>query len=118
MKKFLAGLMCIGLLAAGLKVWAEAMLINGAGSTMVYPAMSKWFSEYQKSNANVQFNYQSIGSGGGIKQFLARTVDFGASDAPMNDEQLASATGSVLQLPDVIGAVVPVYNLPGVDAKL
>lgn len=118
MKKVLARLMSVGLLASSTFAFADATLINGAGSTMVYPAMTKWFAARQATSPNVQFNYQSIGSGGGIKQFTAQTVDFGASDAPMNDEQLAAAAGDVLQLPDVIGAVVPVYNVPGVEAKL
>ena len=119
MKRLLASAMiAAGLSMSGSAAMADSMLINGAGSTMVYPAMTKWFAERQATAPDVQFNYQSIGSGGGIKQFSAQTVDFGASDAPMNDEQLAGAAGSVLQLPDVIGAVVPVYNIPGVDAKL
>jgi len=89
------------------------MLINGAGATFPYPLYSKWFDEYTKVDASVRFNYQSIGSGGGQKQILAQTVDFGASDGPMSDENLAKAPGKILQIPTVAGAVVITYNLPG-----
>jgi phosphate transport system substrate-binding protein len=89
------------------------MLINGAGATFPYPLYSKWFHEYGKVDASVQFNYQSIGSGGGQQQILARTVDFGASDGPMNDENLAKAPGKLLHIPTVAGAVAIIYNLPG-----
>lgn len=95
-----------------------AVTINGAGATFPYPIYSKWFAEYQKARPNVQINYQSIGSGGGIRQLTAKTVFFGASDGPMTDEQIKSAPGAVLHLPTVLGAVVPIYNLPGVTAKL
>ena len=88
------------------------MLINGAGATFPYPLYSKWFHEYAKVETAVQFNYQSIGSGGGQQQILARTVDFGASDGPMNDENLAKAPGKVLHIPTVAGAVAIIYNLP------
>jgi phosphate transport system substrate-binding protein len=92
--------------------------INGAGATFPYPIYSKWFSEYNKLHQDVQINYQSIGSGGGIRQVIAQTVFFGATDGPMTDEQLKMAPGPILHLPTVLGAVVPVYNLPGVDAEL
>jgi phosphate transport system substrate-binding protein len=92
--------------------------INGAGATFPYPIYSKWFAEYAKAHPDVQVNYQSIGSGGGIRQLIARTVFFGASDGPMSDEQLKSAPGPILHLPTVVGGVVPIYHLPGVDAKL
>jgi len=95
-----------------------AVLINGAGATFPYPIYSKWFSEYAKVDTSVTFNYQSIGSGGGIRQTIARTVDFGASDGPMSDEQLKQAPGEVLHFPTVIGGVVPAYNIPGVKEKL
>lgn len=95
-----------------------ATLINGAGATFPYPLYSKWFSEYNKSHADVQFNYQSIGSGGGIRQFLQKTVDFGASDAPMKDEDIAQAKAPVLHIPTVLGAVVLTYNLPEVKEEL
>jgi phosphate transport system substrate-binding protein len=88
-------------------------LINGAGSTFDYPAFTKWFEAYSAVDANVRFNYQSIGSGGGQKQLLNRTVDFGASDAPMTDENLAKAPGEILHLPIVAGGVAVIYNLPG-----
>jgi phosphate transport system substrate-binding protein len=89
------------------------MLINGAGATFPYPIYSKWFDEYAKVDPSVRFNYQSIGSGGGQKQILAETVDFGASDGPMSDENLGKAPGKILHLPTVAGAVVVTYNLPG-----
>lgn len=99
---------------------AAPIQINGAGATFPYPLYSKWFSEYQKVDGEIQINYQSIGSGGGIRQFLDKTVDFGASDAPMTNEQLAKATSPVLHIPTVLGAVVLTYNLPeaGVGLKL
>jgi len=89
--------------------------INGAGATFPNPLYSKWFSEYHKLHPNVQINYQSLGSGAGIRQLISRTVFFGASDQPMNDEQLKSAPGRVLHFPTVLGAVVPIYNIPGVQ---
>lgn len=95
-----------------------ATLINGAGATFPYPIYSKWFSEYQKSNPEVQINYQSIGSGGGIRQLIDKTVDFGASDAPMTDEQLAKASTPIVHIPTVLGAVAVTYNLPGVEKGL
>ena len=96
----------------------KTVTINGAGATFPYPIYSKWFAEYGKAHPNIQINYQSIGSGGGIRQLTANTVFFGASDGPMTDEQLASAPSAILHLPTVVGGVVPVYNLPGVTAKL
>ncbi len=89
------------------------MLINGAGATFPYPIYSKWFDEYAKIDPSVRFNYQSIGSGGGQTQIAAQTVDFGASDGPMSDENLAKAPAKILHLPTVAGAVVVTYNLPG-----
>jgi len=89
------------------------MLINGAGATFPYPIYSKWFDEYAKVDPSVRFNYQSIGSGGGQKQILAQTVDFGASDGPMSDENLKSAPGKILHIPTVAGAVVVTYNVLG-----
>jgi phosphate transport system substrate-binding protein len=96
----------------------DTIQLNGAGATFPYPIYSKWFSEYNKLHPNVRINYQSIGSGGGIRQLLARTVFFGASDQPMTDEMLAKAAGPVLHLPTVLGAVVPVYNIEGASAPL
>src|SRR3989442_3101026 len=96
---------------------ADKMLITGAGATFPYPLYSKWFSDYNKVHPEVQINYQSIGSGGGIKQITEKTVDFGASDAPMSDEEMAKAPG-IQHLPTVLGADVIVYNLPGVKEAL
>ncbi len=93
-------------------------LINGAGASFPYPLYAKWFSEYQKKNPDVQINYQSIGSGGGIRQFTQKTVDFGASDAPMTDAQLNDAKEPVLHIPSVLGAVVLTYNVPGLGGQL
>lgn len=92
--------------------------INGAGATFPYPLYQKWFSEYNKANAGVRFDYQSIGSGGGIKQVTSQTVDFGGTDAPMKDEDLKSAPGEIIHIPTVLGAVVVTYNLPGVASGL
>jgi phosphate transport system substrate-binding protein len=105
----------IGLaIALGLSINASAqMMINGAGATFPYPIYSKWFDEYTKVDPSVRFNYQSIGSGGGQKQIMAQTVDFGASDGPMSDENLSKAPGKILHIPTVAGADVVAYNLPG-----
>src|SRR5215510_8947076 len=92
--------------------------INGAGATFPYPIYSKWFAEYNKLHSNVQINYQSIGSGGGIRQITNQTVFFGATDGPMTPEQMQGAPGKILHFPTVLGAVVPIYNLPGVSADL
>ena len=101
-------------LLAGVSATASAqMMINGAGATFPYPIYSKWFDEYAKVDPSVRFNYQSIGSGGGQKQILAQTVDFGASDGPMSDDNLAKAPGKLLHIPTVAGADVVAYNLPG-----
>src|SRR3984957_19543951 len=101
-------------LAFGLSATASAqMMINGAGATFPYPIYSKWFDAYTKVDPSVRFNYQSIGSGGGQKQIMAETVDFGASDGPMSDDNLAKAPGKLLHIPTVAGAVVVTYNLSG-----
>ena len=92
--------------------------LNGAGATFPYPIYSKWFSEYHKLHSDVEINYQSIGSGGGIRQVTAGTVDFGASDMPMTDKQLQEAKTKILNLPTVLGAVVPAYNIPGVSGEV
>jgi phosphate transport system substrate-binding protein len=92
--------------------------LNGAGATFPYPIYSKWFNAYHNAHSDVQINYQSIGSGGGIRQLTAGTVDFGASDGPMSDAQLAEAKRKVYHLPTVLGAVVPAYNVPGVKSEL
>jgi len=92
--------------------------LNGAGATFPYPIYSKWFSEYHKLHPDVQINYQPIGSGGGIRQVTAGTVDFGASDMPMTDKQLEDAKTKILNLPTVLGAVVPAYNIAGVTGEV
>jgi phosphate transport system substrate-binding protein len=92
--------------------------LNGAGATFPYPMYSKWFSEYNKLHSDVQINYQSIGSGGGIRQVLNGTVDFGASDGPMTDEQLAQSKTKIVHIPTVLGAVVPAYNVPGISGEI
>jgi phosphate transport system substrate-binding protein len=97
---------------------SDPLLINGAGATFPYPLYSKWFYEYSNANPGVRFNYQSIGSGGGIKQITAGTVDFGATDAPMTDEELGKLPGPILHIPTAMGAVVVVYNLDRVEAGL
>lgn len=97
----------------------EVITINGAGATFPFPLISKMSSEFSKLNPSVQINYQSIGSGGGIRQFMVKTVDFGATDAPLNDAQYSNVTGTKpLHIPFTIGGVVPTYNLPGVDTGL
>jgi phosphate transport system substrate-binding protein len=100
----------------------SALLINGAGATFPYPIYSKWFDVYHQKNGNIQFNYQSVGSGAGIKQVTEGTVDFGATDAPMNDEQMKAFQekrgSAILHFPTVLGAVVPTYNIPGVTGAL
>lgn len=96
----------------------KSLLINGAGATFPYPLYSKWFYEYNKLHPEIRFNYQSIGSGGGIKQIAERTVDFGASDAPVSDSQLAKLKGKLLHIPTVLGADVLAYNLPEIGDNL
>lgn len=107
-------LLCVAL---AIPAWSQTTL-NGAGATFPNPIYQKWFSEYHKLHSDVQFNYQSIGSGGGIRQVLAQTVDFGASDGPMSDEQLSQAKSKIVHIPTVLGAVVPAYNIPGVSEEL
>ena len=97
---------------------ASAQNITAAGATFPYPIYNKWFTEYNQLHPNVKINYQSIGSGGGIKQVSEGTVDFGASDGPMNDQQLAEAKVKVMHIPTVLGSDVPVYNIPGVSKDL
>ncbi len=120
--KRITGMLLVVLALAGV-MWADnALSINGAGATFPYPIYSKWFDEYHKKNANLQINYQSIGSGGGIKQLTEGTVDFGASDAIMNEDQLKAFQDKhgfgILHFPTVLGAVVPTYNIPDVSAEL
>lgn len=111
-------LLAFSLLAIFAAAPAWAQNINAAGATFPYPIYSKWFDEYHKLHPNVQINYQSIGSGGGIRQLLDKTVDFGASDGPMTDEQLQQAGFKILHFPTVLGAAVPSYNIPGVTGEL
>ena len=112
LKVIVAGV--LALVAAG----ASAQNITGAGSTFIYPILSKWTSEYSQLHSNVKINYQSIGSGGGIRQVSDGTVDFGASDVTMTDQQIGAAKVKVMALPAILGAVVPVYNIPGVNKEL
>ena len=108
---------CVAALVAG-SAAQQTMQINGAGATFPYPIYSKWFAEYTKVKPNVRINYQSIGSGGGIRQLTNQTVFFGATDGPMTDDQLQAAPGKILHFPTVLGAIVPVYNIPNVTAEL
>ena len=114
MKKLMVLLIALCATAAA----AQNVQINGAGATFPYPIYSKWFSEYNKLHPNVMINYQSIGSGGGIRQLSAGTVFFGATDGPMTNEQITGAGFRILHLPTVLGGVVPVYNIPEVSAEL
>src|SRR3984893_4090908 len=108
----------LGLTVTGGAQSGGTVLLNAAGATFPYPIYSKWFDVYHQKHPNIQINYQSIGSGGGIRQLLAGTVDFGASDGPMSDEQLAQAKFKILHFPTVLGAVVPTYNIAGVGGEL
>jgi phosphate transport system substrate-binding protein len=99
-------------------VTASAQSLNGAGATFPNPIYQKWFTQYSSAHHGVQINYQSLGSGAGIRQVIAGTVDFGASDGPMSDEQLSQCKGKILHIPTVLGAVVPAYNVPGVNQEL
>ena len=119
MKKTLQilSLMLAIMLIGGGRVRAQ-LLINGAGATFPYPIYSKWFDEYVKVDPSVRFNYQSIGSGGGIKALKDKTVDFGASDAPLSDAQLQQMPSPVLHFPSVMGAVVLAYNVPSVKQQI
>ena len=112
---FFAAALVVVALSAGV---SAAVKINGAGATFPYPIYSKWFSEYNKLHPDVEINYQSIGSGGGIRQIQAQTVFFGATDGPMTPDQLQASPSKILHFPTVLGAVVPVYNIPNVRAEL
>ena len=116
MKKFLAAAAAL-VLCASASV-ANAQKLNGAGATFPYPIYSKWFTEYSASHGSLQINYQAIGSGAGIRQITSGTVDFGASDGPMTDEQIAASKVKIQHIPTVLGAVVPIYNLQGVGGDL
>jgi phosphate transport system substrate-binding protein len=110
--------MAFAFVAAMIGISSAETNLNGAGATFPNPIYQKWFSEYHNAHNDVKINYQSIGSGGGIQQLTAGTVDFGASDGPMTDEQLSKVAGKVLHIPTVLGAVVPTYNITGVSSEL
>src|SRR6266581_9589429 len=110
--------LALALAAAAIPAAAQNLQIDGAGATFPNPIYSKWFAEYNRLHPNVKINYQSIGSGGGIRQLSAGTVFFGASDGPMTNDQILAAGFRILHLPTVLGGVVPVYNVPGVSAEL
>src|SRR6476619_4939751 len=116
-RKLLAVVAGVAALATGVAA-QQKVQINGAGATFPYPIYSKWFAEYNKMHPEVEINYQSIGSGGGIRQLSNQTVFFGATDGPMTPEQQFAAPVPILHLPTVLGAVVPIYNIPGVDTPL
>lgn len=118
MRKTLFTLLVVFALALTAHAQSGTVLLNAAGATFPYPIYSKWFDVYHTAHQNIQINYQSIGSGGGIRQLLAGTVDFGASDGPMTDEQLAQSKVKILHFPTVLGAIVPTYNVPGVATDL
>src|SRR3981189_2787714 len=117
-----AGLLLVVLAVGGVCLAQNALSINGAGAPFPYPIYSKWFDEYHKNNGNIQINYQSVGSGAGIKQVTDGTVDFGATDGPMNDDQLKAYRDKhgapILHFPTGLGAAVPTYNIPGVTPSL
>lgn len=115
MLRTLRVLLCLTFLAG--MAFAETTL-NAAGATFPYPIYSKWFAEYHKAHPEIEINYQSIGSGGGIRQVTEGTVDFGASDGPMSDEQLSKVKFKIVHIPTVLGAVVPAYNVPGVSGEV
>jgi phosphate transport system substrate-binding protein len=117
-KTMLVVWLLLGLAATAGAQSGGTVLLNAAGATFPYPIYSKWFDVYHQQHSNIQINYQSIGSGGGIRQLLAGTVDFGASDGPMSDEQLGQAKFKILHFPTVLGAVVPTYNVAGVSGDL
>ncbi|MFZ3339377.1 MAG: phosphate ABC transporter substrate-binding protein PstS [Terriglobales bacterium] len=108
----------LAVVALSLPLFGETITLNGAGATFPNPIYQKWFSEFNKIHPDIQINYQSIGSGGGIRQVLSGTVDFGASDGPMTDEQLKEAKFKIFHIPTVLGAVVPAYNVPGVTGDI
>jgi phosphate transport system substrate-binding protein len=115
MNKFLFSFLIAALIG---QTSSAAQLINGAGATFPYPLYSKWFSEYNKTFPDIKINYQSVGSGAGIQQLISKTVDFGASDAPMKDDELKAAGSPVVHIPTVLGAVVLSYNITGVTSSI
>jgi phosphate transport system substrate-binding protein len=117
MKKIIKNAIAAVVILSNLIFAQKVVLINGAGATFPYPLYSKWFYEYAKIDKTVNFNYQSIGSGGGIRQIFAQTVDFGASDAFLTEEQLKQAPAKILHIPTTAGAVVLIYNIPELKGK-
>ncbi len=117
-KRLLLWALIVIMAGAGQALSSETVLLNAAGATFPYPIYSKWFDAYHQVHPDIQINYQSIGSGGGIRQVIAKTVDFGASDGPMSDDQLKDAPFKILHFPTVLGADVPTYNIPGVNGEL
>jgi len=118
MKRIVLSSLLLLCLAATVSAQGNTLLLNAAGATFPYPIYSKWFDVYHTAHPNIQINYQSIGSGGGIRQLQGGTVDFGASDMPLSDDQLSQFKVKVLHFPTVLGAVVPTYNISGVSADL
>lgn len=116
MKKILGLVLATALVAS--TAFADSTLVNGAGSTFMYPALTKWFEVYSSIDSSVQFNYQAIGSGAGIKQITAKTVDFGGTDGPMTEDQMTQAPGRIYHIPMVMGAEAIAYNIPGVSNGL
>ncbi len=114
----ITGFMCVALSLVAYAASAAPTLINGAGSTFAAPLYSKWIAEYRSIDKSVEINYQSIGSGGGVRQFIAGTTDFGASDDPMKDEEIKQLKGPMVHIPTALGAVVITYNIPGVTQSL
>lgn len=115
MRKTIAAIgLSVGIFILALST-AEAQKLTGAGATFPYPIYSKWFSEYSAAHPGVEINYQAIGSGGGIKQVTSGLVDFGATDGPMNDDQIAQSKIKLIHIPTVLGAVVPIFNVTGVS---
>jgi len=116
MKKFLALVAAMAMMTSF--AFADSVLVNGAGSSFMYPALTKWFEVYSGIDNSVQFNYQAIGSGAGIKQITAKTVDFGGTDGPMTEDQMTQAPGRIYHIPMVMGAEAIAYNIPGVSSGL
>src|ERR1700681_2960869 len=117
MKKTVLAIAASAVVVAGAAA-QQKMQINGAGATFPNPIYSKWFDEYHKMHPNVEINYQSVGSGAGIRQISNQTVFFGATDGPMTNDQLVAAPSKILHFPTVLGAIVPVYKIPNVNAEL
>ena len=115
LRKVILSIFSLLLIAVPLRTVQSNELINGAGATFPYPIYSKWFDDYHNINPDIRINYQSIGSGGGIRQFMARVIDFGATDDPMSDRDISKVNGNVFHIPTVLGGVVPAFNLEGIE---